>query len=773
MYEKNLCPRFGDWASRCDVWRRNQSCGGSKGACPATNPPPKIPFERRQILAWAASQERSYVAGVSQTVHLEIGTVETRAGQHGPGGSLGLLGDSRVANNIRGFFATRIGSALPDTGWRESLLSLPKKWLSGTSLVPPSSTTASTEELPLPKLPVPELEQTMNKYEYTMRPLLNTEEQRKLKNLIEKFAGPGGLGTQLQLYLQDRREKMDNWAYDYWLDDMYLKNPSSLPVNSNPGMVFPPRKFTTILDVARFTARLLDAALDHKTYLDKKQLPVELATSREPGQPLCMAQYYRILGTCRIPGRKKDAQVVPGKSESEHVIVICRSQLYCVPVQAPDRGRLSEDEICAQLLHILDDAPCLASPPPVGLLTAWKRPLWAEARENLMGSERNRRNLDLIQRSLLVVCLDEGLGSGFNCRLQRGGKGHSAGHRDETNLAVQMIHGGGSTCDTANRWFDKTIQLIVSGDGACGLCYEHSQAEGIAVIQLVEKLWKHADSQPATSEVPSASISHLPPPERLEWTLDDKDFSRIEEAALSIDNLVKDLDFQVFRYTNYGKDFIKSCKVSPDVYIQLALQLAYYRLYGKLTATYESASTRRFRLGRVDCIRSASPEALAWAMAMAQPKDEDDSKKVTFHLVSDEEKLRLWKEAIKRQTTEMVDNILGQGIDIHLLGLREAARETSPTAAHPLPDIFTDYTYKLANKFLLSTSQVATSTDSFMGYGPVEPDGYGASYNPKPDHIIFCLSAFWSSEVTSTSRFAQSLDESLNLMQALLTRPAT
>ncbi|CAH1373995.1 unnamed protein product [Tenebrio molitor] len=615
----------------------------------------------------------------------------------------------------------------------------------------------------------------MDKYEYTMRPLLNTEEQRKLKHLIEKFSGPGCLGRQLQLYLLDRQEKMDNWAYDYWMDDMYLNNPIPLPVNSNPGMVFPPRKFTTILDVARFTARLLDATLDHKATLDKRQLPVEKATSREPGQPLCMAQYYRILGSCRIPGTLKDSQFVYGdahKAES-HVIVICRSQLYCVPVQASDRGRLSEDEICAQLLHILDDAPCLASPPPVGLLTGWKRPLWAEVRDNLMKNERNRRNLDLIAKALLVVCLDEGLGSGFNCRLQRGGKGHSAGHRDETNLAVQMIHGGGSTYDSANRWFDKTIQLIVSGDGACGLCYEHSHAEGIAVIQLVEKLWQHADSQPASSEVPSAS-GHLPPPERLEWVLEQRDFAKIEEAALDVDNLIKDLDFQVFRYTNYGKDFIKSCKVSPDVYIQLALQLAYYRLYGKLTATYESASTRRYRLGRVDCIRSASPEALAWVAAMAQPKEDDEAgKKVTFHLVSDEEKLKLWRDAVKQQTSEMVDNILGQGIDIHLLGLREAAKETSPTAAHPLPDLFTDYTYKLANKFLLSTSQVATSTDSFMGYGPVEPDGYGASYNPKSDHIVFCLSAFWSSEVTSTSRFAQALEEGLNLMQALLTRPTT
>ena len=32
------------------------------------------------------------------------------------------------------------------------------------------------------------------------------------------------------------------------------------------------------------------------------------------------------------------------------------------------------------------------------------------------------------------------------------------------------------------------------------------------------------------------------------------------------------------------------------------------RLTGSLVATYESASTRRFRLGRVDCIRAAHPE---------------------------------------------------------------------------------------------------------------------------------------------------------------------
>lgn len=98
--------------------------------------------------------------------------------------------------------------------------------------------------------------------------------------------------------------------------------------------------------------------------------------------------------------------------------------------------------------------------------------------------------------------------------------------------------------------------------------------------------------------------------------------------------LVEDLDFYVYRYTNYGKDYIKTCKCSPDAFIQMALQLAYFRLYGHLVATYESASTRRFLLGRVDCIRSATKETLEWVQSMTEGGEEGEiPKKVTFSLI--------------------------------------------------------------------------------------------------------------------------------------------
>lgn len=208
----------------------------------------------------------------------------------------------------------------------------------------------------------------------------------------------------------------------------------------------------------------------------------------------------------------------------------------------------------------------------------------------------------------------------------------------------------------------------------------------------------------------------------------------------------------VYRYDSYGKDFIKKSKVSPDVYIQLALQLAYYSLHGKMVATYESASTRRYKLGRVDCIRSTTMEALDWVKSMLQ-KD-----------LEMEQKLRKFHSAVEKQTAIMIDNIMGEGIDIHLLGLRMQAQEMGIET----PKLFQDESFNIANHFALSTSQLPTKYDQFMGYGAVVQDGYGASYNPQNGQIVFCLASFRSGQMTSTLKFSQSLKQALDKMKEML-----
>ena len=183
--------------------------------------------------------------------------------------------------------------------------------------------------------------------------------------------------------------------------------------------------------------------------------------------------------------------------------------------------------------------------------------------------------------------------------------------------------------------------------------------------------------------------------------MDDSIKASISEASNGLDSLDNNVDLEVFTFTGYGKEFIKSCRCSPDSWLQMSLQLTVFRLTGGLVATYESGSTRRFRLGRVDCIRSAHPEALTWCRSMSSDRQDREDRR------------RLFLLAIKKQTKVMTDNITGRGLDVPLLGLREAVKEAG---LWEFQDLFDDETYNTINHFKLSTSSVPVGLPaSFMG----------------------------------------------------------
>lgn len=61
---------------------------------------------------------------------------------------------------------------------------------------------------------------------------------------------------------------------------------------------------------------------------------------------------------------------------------------------------------------------------------------------------------------------------------------------------------------------------------------------------------------------------------------------------------------------------MKKSSMSPDAYVQMALQLAYYRDAGKFCLTYEASMTRLYREGRTETVRPCTIEAAAWVKAM-------------------------------------------------------------------------------------------------------------------------------------------------------------
>ena len=111
----------------------------------------------------------------------------------------------------------------------------------------------------------------------------------------------------------------------------------------------------------------------------------------------------------------------------------------------------------------------------------------------------------------------------------------------------------------------------------------------------------------------------LPTPTRLDFQLDSKILQDINTAEKNFDKLVGKHELSVLAYSTYGKNLIKKFRMSPDAYVQMVIQLAYYKKYGVSRSTYESAQTRKFKHGRTETCRTVSIDSVAVVKAMENP----------------------------------------------------------------------------------------------------------------------------------------------------------
>ena len=96
----------------------------------------------------------------------------------------------------------------------------------------------------------------------------------------------------------------------------------------------------------------------------------------------------------------------------------------------------------------------------------------------------------------------------------------------------------------------------------------------------------------------------LPQPRMLQWRLSPSAREAIEVASTEVVSLADDCEVRHLEFLHYGKAFIKRCKLHPDFYMQMALQLTMHRMHGGYCATYETGHTRAFYHGRTDTVRS-------------------------------------------------------------------------------------------------------------------------------------------------------------------------
>jgi carnitine O-acetyltransferase len=205
--------------------------------------------------------------------------------------------------------------------------------------------------------------------------------------------------------------------------------------------------------------------------------------------------------------------------------------------------------------------------------------------------------------------------------------------------------------------------------------------------------------------------SSLAEPKPITFHLNEEVNEAVDFAAQYHRKQIADHELVVQAFQGYGKGLIKKFKCSPDAFVQMLIQLAYFKMYGKNRPTYESAATRKFQEGRTETTRTVSDESVAFCKAHQDVN------------VPREEVVRLFRAALSQHTKYTLEASDARGVDRHLFGLKKLLQP-----GEKLPALFEDPAYTYSSSWYISSSQL--SSEYFNGYGwsEVIPEGWGIAY---------------------------------------------
>ncbi|XP_017073686.1 carnitine O-acetyltransferase isoform X1 [Drosophila eugracilis] len=608
---------------------------------------------------------------------------------------------------------------------QQSQTGIAKRALPASSYSPAKSN-PTLEQPNLLKYHVLPLEETLNRFLTTVEPLLTAQELEQQKAITTDFAE--NQGRELQQLLEETGSKEKNWLAHRWLKTAYLQYRDPVTVFVSPGMTFPQQNFKDSQAFVDYTARVIFGLGEFNDMVHANKIQIVKMGKNE----LDNSQFGKVFGTCRIPRRGTD-EIVYNPS-SDYVVVIYKNHFYQLKIYSKEGKLIAAPILAAQLENILSKETQVGV--PFGILTTDSRDNWAEAYEYLSETPANRDALKTIQGALFTVSLDE------NTTLKKG--------EEVDELILSLIHGSGSKSNSGNRWMDKTIQLVVNPNGNVGFTYEHSPAEGQPIAMMMDYVVQKMKEDQKFGEIGGQDFT---PAQKIQFSLSNKSLEKSLTAAQeNVDKLAEALQMKVLKFDGFGKDFIKKQRLGPDSFVQIALQLAFFKMHSEPPAQYESAHLRIFDGGRTETIRSCSNESLAFSRAM------QDSN------ATDKERANKLREAVVSHQTYARLALQGKGVDRHLLGLKLMALENSK----PIPEFFKSPGVLKSSHFRMSTSQVATKYDAFMGYGPATDDGYACCYNPRDNDIILAISTWRHCPITDHLKFAKTLEQSFFEMKNIL-----
>ena len=552
----------------------------------------------------------------------------------------------------------------------------------------------------LPRVPLPRVDKSIEAFLDWCTPLLTSDELLQTFEAAEDFARSDDaaiLHKALQEY--DRTDGVYSWLDDFW-PARYLGRRVPVAINANFIFRYKDQPYNQV----QRAARLIAAGVSYKLKLDAEEIP--LAKMRD--KLLCMSQQKYLFSSTRIPAKGRDiaqapySEERPGPSQAKHVLVCYRGHYYRLDVIDDNNNGVTLASIERTLNQLLESSPePVADAQRAGYFTTLPRDDWADTYAQL--SSNNRQALDDIEQALFCVCLEDSSPEGMQ------------------EPADQLLHGDGG-----NRWFDKSVSLIVFANGVAGINCEHCGLDGTVVVDFSDYLMNEEvigqlEQQDDSGEVPELS--------EITFSLTDELSGKNEVAKQGFETLAANTASHWFCFEDFGAARIKTFKVSPDAFAQLGFQLAHWRTKGLIGATYESIATRFYERGRTEAMRVVTSQVIEFVNAMLDPETSQAKR----------------RQALQAAANAHIDRIRqcqsGNAPEQHLWQLQMLAQlkgDELGTAGDF--DLFQSPGWLKMRNDYLSTSSAPSDNISVFGFGATSEQCIGTAYLIRANAIQAYLS---------------------------------
>ncbi|MBW8486603.1 choline/carnitine O-acyltransferase [Actinomadura parmotrematis] len=574
----------------------------------------------------------------------------------------------------------------------------------------------------LPRVPLPALEDTCDRFLAWCAPLLTPEELAATEAEVSAFRAPGGPGPKLhaELAAYDAAEGVHSWLDTFW-PYRYLGRRDRIALNANFFFLFQDEGLGQIERAASLVVR----AVDYKLRLDGERIPPVVLR----GQPLTMEQNKYLFSATRIPGAVQDTVRVPytdawpGPSTARHIIVFWKGAPYRVEVLDEAQRPYGARAIATALDAVVKNGP--AEPDTsVGHLTTKARAEWAASRATLRALDpANAAALEEIETALFCVCLEDAAPAG------------------DLDAADRLLHG-----DSANRWFDKAVSLIVFADGQAGINVEHCGLDGTTILAFVDDLFAQGPQGAA-----AGGADGTPAVAPVAFVLDGALRVDVRDAGRAFAGYAAATATRTVSFEDFGTARAKALKISPDAFVQMAYQLAHQRSKGLIGATYESIATRQYRHGRTEAMRVVTPEVLDFVTAMESPSAGTAGRRAAF------------RAAAAAHVARAKDCQSGRAPEQHLWELQLIARRRGDDD----PALFSSPGWRVMRDDYLSTSSAPSVNIRYFGFGSTSEQCIGVAYVLLPDRFNLYLSTP-RPVAAAMEDFAARLREAVTELQDLL-----